>query len=82
MRLLRKLTSRLVSPHINHKFYYGQGGHLHLQLVNRNYNISFETIWEDYCLVDIDGLTGPKDYILAEDGNVATISDSQLDKNQ
>ena len=34
---------------ISHKFYYGQGGDLQMNLTKRAYDIQIETIWEDYC---------------------------------
>lgn len=40
------------------KLGYGQGGSLDFNLTKRNYQIQFETVWEDYCLIDINGLSG------------------------
>lgn len=36
---------------ISHKFYFGQGGELQIDLTKRSYSISIETVWEDYSLV-------------------------------
>lgn len=62
---IRKSTARLFAHNnsyriITQKFYNGQGGYLDLDLTKRTYNIHLETIWEDYCLLEINGLTGIK----------------------
>lgn len=57
---------RLVYNMIMHKFYTGQGLHIHLNLTKRHYDLKVETIWEDYGLVEIEGLSGIKNYIFDE----------------
>jgi hypothetical protein len=47
------LTYRLKCAIISHKFYFGQGGELQFDLTKRTYNISIETIWEDYSSLEI-----------------------------
>lgn len=64
---------------ITHKFYYGQGADLTLLLTNRTYKVTFETIWEDYTLLEIEGLTGAKDYVMEERGKECVLSDRELD---
>lgn len=53
---------RLFFNIISHKFYSGQGLHLNILLTKRSYNLKVETIWEDYALVEIEGLSGTKNY--------------------
>lgn len=62
---IRKYTTQVFAQRmyfqmITHKFYNGQGGTLQLDLSKRTYKIQLETIWEDYCLMEIHGLTGIK----------------------
>lgn len=69
MRTLR------LAYNISHKFYSGQGLHLNLNLTKRRYLLKVETIWEDYALVEIQGLTGVKNYVFDEKEQKGTISD-------
>lgn len=50
---LRSLVRRPCYRLINHKFYFGQGGVLRLNLTKRRYEVTLETIWEDHSLVEI-----------------------------
>ena len=67
---------------ITHKFYAGQGLHLAINLTKRLYNLKVETIWEDYALLEVEGLTGTKNYILSEEGLKGVIDDSELEENR
>lgn len=73
------LAQRLAFQMISHKFYNGQGGTLNFDLTKRTYRIELETIWEDYCLMEISGLTGIKNLDLNEDNQHACFTDSELD---
>lgn len=66
---------RLVYSMITNKFYAGQGLHLDLNLTKRNYSLKVETIWEDYAMVEITGLSGAKNYIFREEGLKGKITD-------
>jgi len=50
---------------IAHKFYFGQGGEMKLDLQKRLYSISIQTVWEDYCQLEINGLTGVENFTLS-----------------
>lgn len=56
--IMTKATKYCSNRFTTVKLGYGQGGSLNLDLTKRNYQIQFETIWEDYCLIDINGLSG------------------------
>lgn len=51
--LFSSLLKKSYNSLITHKFYYGQGGQLTFDLTKRNYSIEVETIWEDYCQLEI-----------------------------
>ena len=70
---------KCASPLISHKFYSGQGGELHLHLTKREYAITVETIWEDYSLLDLEGLSGARNFTLFEEGGVSYFEDKELE---
>lgn len=76
--LLSKTHYRMIS----HKFYFGQGGELQLDLRNRTYSIAIETIWDDYSLLEIEGLTGCQNFTLHEQEGISYFKDEQLQNNE
>lgn len=44
---------------------------MNFRLTHRSYNITIETIWDDYCLLEIDGLKGIKNFTIHEDNEKA-----------
>lgn len=51
-------------------------------LTKRTYRLNIETIWDDCCYLDIDGLTGQENFILEEEGTgFARFSDVELREN-
>lgn len=68
-------TLKLCYGMITHKFYGGQGLHFKIDLTKRNYQLKVETIWEDCAHLEIEGLTGIKNFVLWEDGLKGAISD-------
>lgn len=71
MRFTKSLLHINFKNIITHKFYYGQGGEMNFRLTHRSYNITIETIWDDYCLLEIDGLKGIKNFTIHEDNEKA-----------
>lgn len=57
------------------KLRYGQGGELKLNLTKNNYHLQFETIWEDYCLIEIEENNGGLAIEEDADTGKAVISD-------
>jgi len=52
-KVLRMTAFKPCYRMITHKFYFGQGATLRMNLTHRTYEISLETIWEDHSLVEI-----------------------------
>lgn len=52
---------------------------MRFDLTKRSYDIQIETIWEDYCELQINGLKGLKDFRIYEDGGVAYFNDEDLE---
>lgn len=85
--MLRSITIRKIPPRlqfktisrlVTHKFYYGQGGQLTFDLTKRTYSIQLKTFWEDYCLLEVQGLTGPNSFLLSEEEGKGHFTDHDL----
>ena len=76
--LQRSHLTRLENHFSNHKFNYGQGGELTLNLTKRRYDIFIKTIWDDYSELDISGLTGPSSFNIYSDQKLANFRDDEL----
>lgn len=78
LKALKCLQNRISWGLISQKLHFGQGGTCKLNLTNRTYQMKVESVWEDHCEVEIEGLTGPKNFIIEENNEAAIIDDVNL----
>lgn len=69
--------SKIAAGIFTRKLPYGQGGKCDLSLLNRNYQIQFETIWEDHCELEVEGVF-ESDVTIFEEQGVAVLRDTAL----